>query len=754
MAFSPHATKILPSDHDFALPHAATLLTQLVEEWIVLPEEWDETPADRREELSKVTSTDELLHRLVERHLLTVFQSDSIRQGMMNDLVLGHYRLLEPIGRGGMGAVFRSEHLYLRRQVAIKVMSRTVEPDHRLLHRFYAEARAVAKLQHPNIVTCLDAGRHTRSGSPPRDYFVMELIPGNDLHSQVRGFGPLSADRVCELFRQIADALAEAHRLGLVHRDIKPGNILVTPNWQGKLLDFGLALHPKLRMTEPGTLLGTIGYMAPEQAKDPQLVDARADLFSLGATMYWALTGREPYPESGNVLRDLSNRIAAPAVDVLRVRPEVPHELAELITKLTDPDPDLRYQSARVVATSLACLARMALPHDTLAYRPGFEQPPRVLIADDDPATRALIRLLLDDCECVEVEDGERAWQELERSSFDLMVLEVNLPVLSGPDLLQRLRTKPLKSGSPRVMVVSGDIPPEALGGLVFDGADDFIEKPFSPATFRSRTRNLLARRMANHDHLPEPIPLIPVAAPPRVRETIRVPQAALTRPVPESNPATAVARISPADPLAYATCRFLEEMGLVAPGYHIRLGRYIRAIAAPVADQGEYTRLKDTTFLLMLTTVAPIHDAGALVIPNNILLKPGKLDPEELAVVQAHPVIGSEVLTDIIARLPVPVPDLTLGVEVIRHHHEKWDGTGYPDNLAGAVIPLSARVVAIASVYESLRTRRPHRPALNHARAIRLIAHESPGTFDPMLTTALLGATARIDEIFQTVGR
>src|SRR5204862_8077790 len=151
---------------------------------------------------------------------------------------------------------------------------------------------------------------------------------GQDLAGLIRNKGPRSPRRACELFRQVADALAEAHRLGLVHRDIKPSNVLVTPDWQAKVLDFGLARLPSGNVTEPGTLLGTVGYMAPEQARDPHAVDARADLFGLGATMYWALTGREPYPETGNVLLDLTARINAAPVDVRKLRPELSRELA------------------------------------------------------------------------------------------------------------------------------------------------------------------------------------------------------------------------------------------------------------------------------------------------------------------------------------------------------------------------------------------------------------------------------------------
>ncbi len=130
--------------------------------------------------------------QLLEHHLLTNYQAEKVRDGDEADLVLGHYRFLEVLGRGGMGTVYRAEHLHLRRQVAVKVMSHASEMNPRLLHRFYGEARAVAKLQHPNIVGCLDAGRYMPPGRPPRDYFVMELIAGSDLQTMVESHGPLS----------------------------------------------------------------------------------------------------------------------------------------------------------------------------------------------------------------------------------------------------------------------------------------------------------------------------------------------------------------------------------------------------------------------------------------------------------------------------------------------------------------------------------------------------------------------------------
>jgi len=245
----------------------------------------------------------------------------------------------------------------------------------------------------------------------------MELIRGQDLFELVRRGGGLPPNRVCDIFRQIAEALTEAHRVGLVHRDIKPSNILITPDWQAKLLDFGLALHPQHRMTEPGTVLGTVGYMAPEQARDCQAVDARADLFSLGATMCWALTGQDPFPETGNFLNDLTNRLSASPVNIRRLRPELPDELAAFIARLTDPDPARRYQSARAVAAALTGFGQWISRVNTSS--PAQLARPRVLIIEDDPHLRKLVTTLLRDCDCSETEDGETGWAMLEKTAFD-----------------------------------------------------------------------------------------------------------------------------------------------------------------------------------------------------------------------------------------------------------------------------------------------------------------------------------------------
>lgn len=700
-------------------------LTRLLDQWVVLPEEWDELPPDLRSAILRPGGDEDILNRLVENHLLTRYQADAVREGREGALVLGHYRLLDMIGRGGMGTVYRAEHLHLRRQVAVKVMSRSAGVNPRLLHRFYGEARAVAKLQHPNIVGCLDAGRHTPPRGAPCDYYVMELIAGADLQSTVTTSGPLPPNRACDLFRQLAEALAEAHRFGLVHRDIKPGNILVTPDWRAKLLDFGLALRPGNRMTEPGLVLGTVGYMAPEQAQDAHLVDARADLFSLGATMYWALTGREPFPETGNLLRDITTRLGAPALNPRRVRPELPEELGALVAKLTDPDPERRYQSARALAATLAGFGRWG------ALRDSVERPtaPRVLVVEDDPRLRRLMVGLLRDCTCVEVGDGRAAWAELERGPFDLLVLDVNLPEMTGPELLERMRADDKMRERTRTLMVSGDLPSESLGGYLMNGADDYLEKPFLPPAFQARARALLGRRA-------DPT----VARPPKTQ-----PPASVRSVVDEA------AKVALTEPLAFGITRLLEEIGVILRGYHDRCDRYVRALAVAAPNRGEYARLRDSSYTEMLVRGASLHDAGMLVLPSAILLKPTALEPEEQAIVQQHTTIGGQVLGDAANRWPVAAPELSLAAEIVRSHHEHWDGTGYPDELAGEQIPLAARVVAITSTYEAARTKRPHRPALSHNQVVRLITTDSPGAFDPALVTAFAAAARTFDEIFQS---
>jgi response regulator RpfG family c-di-GMP phosphodiesterase len=713
----------------------------LLDHQIVLAEEWEELTVQDRELVAELDNPDEILTALTQRHLLTSFQAEAVRKGSGTDIVLGQYRLLDVLGQGGMGTVYRAEHLQLRREVAVKVMARAAEGNQRMINRFYAEARAVARLQHPNIVTCFDAGRVRRPGPTPvyRDYFVMELIAGQDLYALIREKGPLPPHRACDLFRQVAEALGEAHRHGLIHRDIKPSNILVTPDWQAKVLDFGLARVPQRNVTEPGTLLGTIGYMAPEQARDPHGVDTRADLFSLGATLYWALTGREPYPETGNPLQDLHRRLTTSPPPVRQLRPEIPAELSDVVAKLMETDPDQRYPSARSVAITLngfALWLPTAITVNTTGEGGDTPVRERVLVVEDDPSVRALMtQLLKDRYEVFEADDAETAFAEMARHRPDLVVVDVNLPGLSGPEFITRARNSGLDRDQLKVLLMSGTMPDEALGGLSVSGADDFLAKPFKPGEFLSRVRALLLRRTTQGNSQSS-------------LATLRLPTtAAIRQPAPSTPPTRSTAG---AEALSMAVSRLLVETNLAAEGHWNRIVRYVRALAGAVTDQGEYARLKDETYLDMLAAVAPIYDIGLLAVPRGMLMKPDKLDADEQSVVQTHTTVGSEVLMAVAGKLAAEMPCLPLAGEVVRSHHERWDGAGYPDMLSGPEIPLSARVLAIVAVYEALRVRRPHRPPLAHSRAMKMILTEMPGHFDPVLLTALTAAAPRFDQIHQ----
>jgi len=719
------------------------LLNDLLEKSIILPEEWDELDPAIRVGLYSSESQAAALEKLVSLHLLTGFQADTIRDGGTKNLMLGQYRVLGLIGRGGMGVVYRAEHVHLRREVAVKVFVNVADTCPRLLRRFHAEARSAARLHHPNLVACLDAGRQQSAehGGIIRDYYVMELVNGQDLDGFVRSRGPLPVSRVCDLFRQVADALAEAHRNGVIHRDIKPPNIIVTPDWHAKLLDFGLALHPYRRMTEPGTILGTIGYMAPEQARDAQMVDARADLFSLGATMYWALTGRDPFPDTGNLLRDLQTRLTAPPPLVQQLRPELPEELCTLVNRMLSTDPDVRPPSARVVAISLAGLSRWIPQSSERAPSDAEVEKPTVVVVEDDVALRKLLQLYLgDDFNVLEAEDGDALRELLQRQRADLIVLDVNLPGVSGDKLIESIRSNAPEDRRPMVLLTSGVIPPESLGGLLAIGADDFLAKPFSRAEFRSRVRGLLGRKASE-----------PARA---AALTMRVGLADLTRtPMPPGS-LTATYAGAPSSGIQVMTGlfgRIAHEILCFGPGYEQRLGRYVRAIAAAVPDAGEYSRLKDDRFLGLLATVAALHDIGMIAVPHTTIHKPGVIDDHERMVIQTHPVMGSEWMSSMAAKCPEELPVLSLAADVIRSHHERWDGTGYPDGLGGDQIPLAARVVGLVSVYDALRSRRPYRPALSHARVLRMITTDSVGQFDPTLVSALITAAPRFEQSFQT---
>ncbi len=317
-----------------------------------------EVAAFRENLLTAVADGETLAKLLVRQKKLTKYQATAVYQGKIKHLTFGEYVVTDKIGAGGMGLVLKARHRRMDRDVAVKVLPAKAMKDDAAEARFYQEVKAAAKLIHTNIVVAFEAGENEGL-----HYLIMEYVDGRDLAAIVHEHGPLPVEEAVECVRQAAQGLQYAHDKGIVHRDIKPGNLLLAKDGTVKILDMGLARlnvgglgegeekQPE-QLTQSGQIMGTVDYMAPEQAEDTRTADHRADIYALGCTLFRLVTG-EPVYQRDTIMQKLLAHREDVIPSMLEYRHDVPARLVGIFQRMVAKNPDERYQSMTEVIAAL-----------------------------------------------------------------------------------------------------------------------------------------------------------------------------------------------------------------------------------------------------------------------------------------------------------------------------------------------------------------------------------------------------------------
>jgi len=349
---------ITSAEEFFALLEKSRLLT--AEQW-----------ADARRIPPDGNDASALAWALVREGLLTRWQAAQLLAGR-SSFFLGKYKLIDLLGRGGMGRVFLGEHTMMNRRVALKILSREIGKDPASVARFLSEARAIAALDHPNIVQA-----YSIDNEGDRYYLVMEYVDGPDLQRLVETDGPLDYQRAADYIRQAADGLAHAHQRNMIHCDIKPSNLLVNNQGVVKILDMGLARLAGGDPADSGErnkdVLGSVDYLAPEQALGNPDLDQRADIYSLGCTFYFLLTGHPPFGE-GTLAERIVQHQTQPPRRISHERSDAPADLVQICERMMAKRPASRFQTAGELSQALA------------QWRPPERKPPRVAPLQAAPA--------------------------------------------------------------------------------------------------------------------------------------------------------------------------------------------------------------------------------------------------------------------------------------------------------------------------------------------------------------------------------
>jgi CheY-like chemotaxis protein len=447
---------------------------------------------------------DALAQQLVAAGKLTDYQAEAVRERRFTELRIGNYEVLQRLGAGGMGNVYKARHRRMKRIVALKVLSRSADQSGTFLQRFQREVELISRLAHPNIVMAFDADE-----AEVGHFLVMEFINGRDLAHEVHHRGPLPVREAVEAILQAARALEYAHDQGIIHRDVKPANLLRDASGTLKVADLGLARFNETAnspgissVTQAGGIVGTVDYMPPEQAFEPSTVDHRADVYSLGCTFFFLLTGRPPYTGDSLMAILLKHR-EAPIASVATFRSDVPASVEAVFAKMVAKKPADRYQTMTEVVQALEGLDVGSAPASVAATLPvtppaqpiagdsgatvalgpastschpkdlGVAQPPAapkaqaVLLVEPSRTQASIIRKFLQELGATDIvvaPSGQKALEVLRSTAVRAVVSAMHLADMTGVQLLQQVRTDAHLAEVGFILVTSEADAPQTVG--------------------------------------------------------------------------------------------------------------------------------------------------------------------------------------------------------------------------------------------------------------------------------------------------
>jgi len=430
-----------------------------------------------------------LLAGLQSEGRLTSYQASRLNEGRGSELVLGNYVILSLLGEGGMGSVFKAVHRRMDRVVAVKVLKKDSQNE-QFRARFRREIKAAARLNHANIVVAYDADECELG-----DFLVMEYIEGTDLEQVVRKSGPLEVSEAINAIRQAALGLAYAHRQGIVHRDIKPANLMRDLAAVVKVADLGLAQlkhgdAARTNMTQSGIVAGTVDFMPPEQATDTSRVDHRADMYSLGCTLFYLLTGGPMFVGDNLMARLLAHRDQPPP-RLCDVRDGIEPALDAIFQRMVAKSPDDRFQSMDELVAAIDALTNVPPDPESAAWDPTKLS---FLVVEQSKFQANMIKKIIEEAGAGDVKicaGGHEALQQLALLHADVVLTSMQLPDMSGIVLAQQIRDE-LRWSRVNVLLMTADkTTPQIETAVSRLGGVGIIRKPFKAPVLRTAVESL-----------------------------------------------------------------------------------------------------------------------------------------------------------------------------------------------------------------------------------------------------------------------